>query len=135
MAYNPWYVDSILAFSFFKCPECIFDAKEEDAFQDHAIENHPLSFVLFGKTPKEEYSENLLIEDQYEAETVEPLCNDNFLSSNFEPNFTIKEDFDEAETTEKSDEIFDIIENGKKQFKCSDCDKVYSQKHALKYHM
>ena len=63
MADNPWYVDSIQEFLFFKCPECIFDAKEEDIFHDHAIENHPMSFVLFGKTPKEEnfgeYSEYL----------------------------------------------------------------------------
>ena len=50
MEYNPWQVDSLQAFSFLKCPECIFDTKEEDFFQVHAIEKHPLSFVLFGKT-------------------------------------------------------------------------------------
>ena len=46
---NPWLVDSIHSFSFFKCPECIFDSKEEENFHDHAIQNHPLSFVFFGK--------------------------------------------------------------------------------------
>ena len=50
MEENPWQVDSVQAFSFLKCPECIYDTKEEDFFQVHAIENHPLSFVLFGKT-------------------------------------------------------------------------------------
>ena len=50
---NPWLVDSIHSFSVFKCPECIFDSKEEDNFQDHAIQNHPLSFVFFGKTLNE----------------------------------------------------------------------------------
>ena len=51
---NPWQVDSVQAFSFLKCPECIFDTQEEDFFQVHAIENHPLSFVLFGKTLNED---------------------------------------------------------------------------------
>ena len=53
---NPWLVDSIQAFTFLKCPECVFDTKEVDNFQNHAIENHPLSIVLFGngKILKEE---------------------------------------------------------------------------------
>ena len=38
-------------FSFLKCPECTFDSKEEEIFEDHAVENHPLSYVLFA-TPK-----------------------------------------------------------------------------------
>ena len=46
---NPWLVDSIEAFSCLKCPECTFDTKGKDFFQVHAVENHPLSFVLFGK--------------------------------------------------------------------------------------
>ena len=49
---NPWKVDSVNAFSFLKCPECVFDSKEVEIFQDHAIDNHPLSFVLFGNTEK-----------------------------------------------------------------------------------
>ena len=48
--YNPWHVDSIQSFWFLRCPECPFDTKEEYIFQDHAIENHPSSFSLFGKT-------------------------------------------------------------------------------------
>ena len=54
MDINPWRVDSILEFSFLKCPECTFNTKEEDTFQYHATENHPLSFVLFGKTLNED---------------------------------------------------------------------------------
>ena len=50
---NPWLVESIEAFSFFKCPECKFDTKKENFFQVHATENHPLSFVFFGKTLNE----------------------------------------------------------------------------------
>ena len=51
---NPWTVESIQAFSVLKCPECTFDSKKENIFQHHAIENHPLSFVLFGQELKQE---------------------------------------------------------------------------------
>ena len=46
---NPWNVESLQAFLCLKCPECVFDTKEKDSFQNHAIENHPLSTVLFAK--------------------------------------------------------------------------------------
>ena len=46
---NPWKVDSIQAFSCLKCPECSFNTKEEDWFQDHAVKNHPSSSLLFYK--------------------------------------------------------------------------------------
>ena len=46
---NPWAVESLQAFYFLKCPECNFDTKEEDLFENHATENHPLSFIFFDK--------------------------------------------------------------------------------------
>ena len=46
---NPWNVESLQAFLYLKCPQCVFDTKEKYSFQNHAIENHPLSIVLFGK--------------------------------------------------------------------------------------
>ena len=49
MAHNPWKVESIQDFYFLKCPECNFDTKEENSFENHATVNHPLSFVLFDK--------------------------------------------------------------------------------------
>ena len=42
---NPWHVRSIQAFSCLKCPECAFITKEENSFQIHAMQNHPLSYV------------------------------------------------------------------------------------------
>ena len=53
-SYNPWSVSSVHDFWFLRCPECSFDSKEEESFQAHALEKHPLSFALFGKTVKEE---------------------------------------------------------------------------------
>ena len=46
-SYNPWMVNSVHDFWFSRCPECLFDAKEEESFQAHALEKHPLSFSLF----------------------------------------------------------------------------------------
>ena len=42
---NPWKVETVQAFSCLKCPECSFITNQETLFQDHAIENHPLSIV------------------------------------------------------------------------------------------
>ena len=50
---NPWQVVSIEAFYCLKCPECMFFTTEDNAFYEHAVKNHPLSGVLFGK-PKVE---------------------------------------------------------------------------------
>ena len=78
--YNPWLVESIVAFSFFKCPECKFDTQEEYFFQVHATENHPLSFVLFGKTLNEDdmylEPEVKLESDFVTAENLPEIFND-----------------------------------------------------------
>ena len=44
-----WAVESIQAFYYLKCPECDFDTREENSFENHATENHPMSLVLFDK--------------------------------------------------------------------------------------
>ena len=45
--HNPWQVDSLQAFSFLCCPECVYRSQEEASFQTHAIQNHPKSSVFF----------------------------------------------------------------------------------------
>ena len=45
---NPWQMDSIEAFCNLKCQECTHETKEKTIFKYHALENHPLSHVLFG---------------------------------------------------------------------------------------
>ena len=61
---NPWLVDSLQDFLFLKCPECTFDTKEEDYFQEHATEKHPLSIVFFAesKVYKEEQLDDTILE-------------------------------------------------------------------------
>ena len=49
---NPWQVESIEAFYSLKCPECTFYTREENIFFYHAVENHTLSYVFFGKSAK-----------------------------------------------------------------------------------
>ena len=46
---NPWQVVSIEAFYCLKCPECMYFTTDDNGFYNHAVENHPLSGVLFGK--------------------------------------------------------------------------------------
>ena len=76
---NPWQVDSIKAFACLKCPECAFNTNIENKFTDHAVENHPLSFVLFGKSEEvtkvkmEEDTENSWSIFSYINESVEPI--------------------------------------------------------------
>jgi len=56
---NPWQVDSIQDFICLKCPECDFCSKEEIGFQKHAINCHPLSFVLFAHCQFSDFSFSL----------------------------------------------------------------------------
>ena len=76
MDMNPWQVESIQDFSFLKCPECTFDTKDEDTFQDHATESHPLSFVLFEKTLKVECFENLYTIEEHSLDITEAPGNE-----------------------------------------------------------
>ena len=71
---NPWDVESLQAFLCLKCPQCVFDTKEKDSFQNHAIENHPLSIVLFGRTLKEEkhFENEFDLEVNFLADKIDP---------------------------------------------------------------
>ena len=59
---NPWSVNNIQEFWFLTCPQCSFKTKEENKFQDHAVENHPQSFELFHDDSKE-FEDKLKIVD------------------------------------------------------------------------
>ena len=108
MADNPWNVDSIEAFTFLKCPECLFDTKEETHFLEHAFENHPMSSVFFGKRLKEEYNSNIegnesYVEDDYDNFKSENFCIDSNTVSN------LVEQKLKEESIEKNDVSWDDI--------------------------
>ena len=71
---NPWQVDSIQDFICLKCPECDFCSKEEIGFQKHAINCHPMSFVLFREETEEKGIE---LQENYNY-IVENDCNHDF---------------------------------------------------------
>ena len=70
MAINPWEVESIKDFYFLKCPECDFNTREENSFENHARENHPLSFVLFHKKYAEEDFNKIGIKEEPISQSV-----------------------------------------------------------------
>ena len=88
---NPWQVVSIEAFYCLKCPECMYFTTDDDGFYNHAVENHPLSGVLFGK-PKDK--------------TIDPEEILNFLVKN-EPLEDSFENEDNETLSEKTFETFD----------------------------
>ena len=47
---NPWsLLSSLQELTFIRCPECIFQAKEEEEFKNHALNCHPNSVTFFDK--------------------------------------------------------------------------------------
>ena len=115
---NPWEVESIEAFYFLKCPECTFYAKDDKAFHLHAVENHQLSFVFFGKpevkilTPEEILD---LPEKSFEIKDNETLSERTTNDSNLQI---------ESEKS-KSDELFS----------CKFYFKLYSELNNMKRHL
>lgn len=65
--YNPWLVDSLDAFSFLCCPECVYRSQESNSFQAHALQNHPQSIALFCSS-----STSTEIKDEPESSTSDP---------------------------------------------------------------
>jgi hypothetical protein len=104
---NPWQVVSIEAFYCLKCPECMYFTTDDNGFHNHAVENHPLSGVLFGK-PKDETIDpevilnflvkNELLEDSFENESSQTLSEKTF------------ENFDQASVLER--ESFENLKGG-----------------------
>ena len=80
---NPWQVDSIEEFSYLKCPECNYDTKEKSIFKYHAIENHPLSRVLFETTELD----NCATEEtnMYNPSDIEKYIDEHYTESEFPP--------------------------------------------------
>ena len=42
---NPWLVEDFDEFYFLCCPECAYKSKDDEAFMDHAVGNHPQSKI------------------------------------------------------------------------------------------
>ena len=145
MDINPWQVESIQDFSFLKCPECSFDTKEEDVFQDHATENHPLSFVFFNRTSKDECFEHLYTIEEDSLDIAEASDNEtkpeNFLLSTM----IVGESTNKPEDSENQSNQVQIASDqflkkrgpckNKSEYKCVKCDVIFIGENSLNEHI
>ena len=98
---NPWKIDCIEAFLFFNCPECAFIAKEKNFFQDHAKDNHPQSYVLFGGKIEKSKDHKTMNIGKCEPEDIEDnLSSDDQDQSLFEKNEDFTGKYEELHLSE-----------------------------------
>ena len=158
---NPWQVDSLQDFLCLKCPECTFDTQEEDIFQEHAVGNHPLSYVFF-RTVKME-GENLTIEECFDQNAdnigeIDPLDSTESTKYMIDCKIEFKDEFSNTEIDSKAKDTSEAEkiqnENDKHLMDKSDisdkksvnmnsayvhfcdlCDKSFMRKDRLKRHI
>ena len=102
---NPWQVDGIQAFSHFNCPECKYFSKEETLFQDHAEENHPLSYVLFSEVVKDEDTSTIVKLEKFDEDKNINFDGNYVKISDMKTSLKIKEKF-----MEKSEVILSCMD-------------------------
>ena len=102
-------MESITAFAFFNCPECVYRSKEEYSFQDHAVLNHPLSQTFFNDLfiPEEENLEHENPQISIKSEPDQPdgeLC---------ESKVAVKEEEDDKDDylDEDDDHLLDDVKD------------------------
>ena len=125
---NPWQVVSIEAFYCLKCPECMYFTTDDNQFYNHAIENHPLSGVLFGK-PKDETIDtkeilNLLVKN-------EPLD----YSFENEDDETMSEKTFATITEDSKGKIRSGSKESSELFSCKFCLESFSDLNKMKMHL
>ena len=116
---NPWKVESVKQLSFFHCPECNFQEKDEKLFQNHAVRNHPMSSVLFAKEGNESRIELNIRFSKSELSTVFDTLNSIIATSKLKPkssndgNKTLEDimfpDFEEQSTASTEQQCSDFV--------------------------
>ena len=128
MDLNPWHVESVEAFNFYCCPECVYRAKEEHDFQAHALQNHIQSKTLFNEPPKYEVVD-AEIEVKVELVEDESLPNDAIDS--------LEENCEENESLEINQSVSPRKTNKKvhlNKINCDECHKECKSHSALLSH-
>ena len=136
---NPWQVDSIQEFACLKCPECTFDTKKGEVFKDHAVENHPLSFVLFVKTLKEEEEfDPSLLANQFNLDSTgikKEVTEGNNEKSSRDKNShkcsTCNATFLKRYNLKRH---IEQVHEDKRPYECTECDQKFKRKYHLKSH-
>ena len=72
MSFNPWLVGNIQSFLYLNCPECSYRTKKKDSFQEHALQNHPMSCSFFeeDKFKMDPFQNNDFIDDYASEQEV-----------------------------------------------------------------
>ena len=146
---NPWQVDSVQAFLYLHCPECVFvtPLKEQGNFQDHAIENHPLSLQgVYGKlSVKKELNseENLESLNLIKTELASKLDSEIKYSGLIETKNIggLDIQFHKCPTCDSSFERMShlkrhisSVHEDKRPHACTECEMKFKQKYHLKRH-
>jgi hypothetical protein len=141
---NPWQVELIDAFYYLKCPECSFDTMDQDFFEIHAADNHPLYFTFFGQTYKEApFDNNAFMKNESLMETImiknEPIFESNEVGDDISKQLSSTDPIpclfgDPLNTTNKLKLHIDKAHEGKQLFICVICNKKYKQAYTLKMH-
>ena len=151
---NPWQVVSIEAFYCLKCPECMFFTTEDNAFYEHAVKNHPLSGVLFGK-PRDETVDpeeilNFLVKNEPPENSSENEHNETFetiIEDSIVKNEPPEDSFENENNETLSEKTFETIvedSNGKielvkaesyEPFSCKFCVESFSDLNNMKMHL
>ena len=139
---NPWQVDNLNYFKFLCCPECVFRSKEVTAFESHAVQNHPLSQVLFNN------STELYIKDEdieVKCEVKEDIDDtENYSDDNDSEHSEIKDvQSEQTESKVKKEKPYKCkfcpdsfrkrsdyrahVQAGHSSYPCNECDEVFSQ--------
>lgn len=142
---NPWQVESVEAFTFLCCPECVYRSQEETSFQAHAVQNHPKSAVLFNceLSIKQESDDKSVISESTENEDL--LAEDNvildeprdFKCSICDSEFAKLKDLQAHKSTEHAKTIIkkkQKILKPIKIYKCNYCKSDFKSLKGLKYH-
>ena len=120
---NPWQVVSIEAFYCLKCPECMYFTTENAQFSNHAVENHPLSGVLFAK-PKVENVNPEEIKTEPPENSVE--------NEDYE---TLSEKTFETFAEDSNGQIDSVKAESYEPFLCKFCVESFSDLNDMKMHL
>lgn len=125
---NPWQVDNLDAFSFLCCPECNFKSKltDNDTFEAHAVENHPLAKSFFDKTLLPIKLETDELHWEADEEDNEPVI---------QLRVSQGQQVDQIQGVKFEYIQDDLDEPLKKKFECEFCNTVFDKKPPLFEHM
>ena len=128
---NPWIVESIHDFNYFCCPECVYQSKEENHFQTHALEYHEQSKTFFhGYNDNNSHSIKREKFENDQADTISDDICDPLVIENMKFEELVEIDNETSEILINYIEDEQILKNDSKQldsktYSCSKCNESF----------